>query len=64
MVCPDVLEADNPLKSFSSALLNFHNHYACIAIHLYGVNTILRYVMYNQDLQLILSVVTTILLGK
>ena len=27
MACPDVLKAADPLKAFSSALLNFHNHY-------------------------------------
>ena len=27
MSCPDVLENDNSLKSFSEGLLNFHNHY-------------------------------------
>ena len=32
MACPDVLEADDPLKAFSSALLNFHNHY-CLDSH-------------------------------
>ena len=27
MSCPDVLDALDPLKAFSNALLNFHNHY-------------------------------------
>ena len=27
MVSADVLEAQDPLKAFSDALLNFHNHY-------------------------------------
>ena len=32
MASPDVLSADEPLKAFSDALLNFHNHY-CLDIH-------------------------------
>ena len=27
MVSPDVVTADDPLKTFSEALLNFHSHY-------------------------------------
>jgi len=32
MASTDVLEAQDPLKAFSDALLNFHNHY-CLDDH-------------------------------
>ena len=32
MSCPDVLDAPDPLKAFSNALVNFHNHH-CLDDH-------------------------------